>query len=154
MSATARATARPPSLDELEQMTDAASAAGRELAVVFQQRTGTAAAHVKRLLDSGALGRPLLAQCQTLWYRDAAYFAVPWRGKWETEGGGTTLGHGIHQLDPSRSEELVELLLKKSADPNIVAGNGVTALDVAHAGSATGIAALLERSGGRRAVDL
>ena len=37
--------------------------------------------------------------CQTLWYRDAAYFAVPWRGKWETEGGGTTLGHGIHQLD-------------------------------------------------------
>ena len=51
----------------------------------------------KRLLDSGALGRPLLAQCQTLWFRDADYFAVPWRGKWETEGGGTTLGHGIHQ---------------------------------------------------------
>ncbi|MDW4572013.1 Gfo/Idh/MocA family oxidoreductase [Microbacterium sp. M3] len=88
-----------PSLDELQEMTDAAAAAGRQLAVVFQQRTGTAAAHVKRLLDSGALGRPLVAQCQTLWYRDAAYFAVPWRGKWETEGGGTTLGHAIHQID-------------------------------------------------------
>lgn len=88
-----------PSLDELEQMTDAATAADRQLAVVFQQRTGTAPAHVKRLLDAGALGRPLLAQCQTLWYRDAAYFAVPWRGRWETEGGGTTLGHAIHQLD-------------------------------------------------------
>lgn len=88
-----------PSLDELEKMTDAAAAADRRLAVVFQQRTGTAAAHVKRLLDSGALGRPLVAQCQTLWYRDAGYFAVPWRGKWETEGGGTTLGHGIHQID-------------------------------------------------------
>jgi predicted dehydrogenase len=88
-----------PSLDELTQMTDAATAAGRQLAVVFQQRTGTAAAQVKRLLDSGALGRPLVAQCQTLWYRDASYFAVPWRGKWETEGGGTTLGHAIHQLD-------------------------------------------------------
>jgi predicted dehydrogenase len=88
-----------PSLDELQQMTDAAAAAGRQLAVVFQQRTGTAPAHVKRLLDSGALGRPLVAQCQTLWYRDAAYFAVPWRGRWETEGGGTTLGHAIHQLD-------------------------------------------------------
>ena len=48
---------------------------------------------------TGALGRPLIAVCQTLWYRDEAYFAVPWRGKWETEGGGTTLGHGIHQLD-------------------------------------------------------
>ncbi|MDY0908451.1 Gfo/Idh/MocA family oxidoreductase [Microbacterium sp. CFBP9034] len=88
-----------PSLVELDDMRAAARDAGRQLAVVFQQRTGTAAAHVRRLLDAGAFGRPLLAQCQTLWFRDAAYFAVPWRGRWETEGGGTTLGHGIHQLD-------------------------------------------------------
>jgi predicted dehydrogenase len=87
------------SLGELDDMREAATAARRELAIVFQQRTGTAAAHVRRLLASGALGRPLLAQCQTLWYRDAAYFAVPWRGSWESEGGGTTLGHGIHQID-------------------------------------------------------
>ena len=88
-----------PSLDELDEMRAAAVAADRRLAVVFQQRTGTAAAHVRGLLRSGALGRPLLAVCQTLWYRDEEYFAVPWRGRWETEGGGTTLGHGIHQLD-------------------------------------------------------
>lgn len=88
-----------PSLDELDAMRAAAEAAGRQLAVVFQQRTGTAAAHVRRLLQSGALGRPVVAVCQTLWFRDADYFAVPWRGKWETEGGGTTLGHGIHQID-------------------------------------------------------
>jgi ankyrin repeat protein len=61
---------------------------------------------------------------------------------------------GIHPLDPSKREELVELLLKKGADPNIVAANGVTALDVAQAGRARSIAALLERRGGRRAVDL
>lgn len=88
-----------PSLAELDAMRAAAVAAGRQLAVVFQQRTGTAAAHVRRLLQTGALGRPLIAVCQTLWYRDEDYFAVPWRGKWETEGGGTTLGHGIHQVD-------------------------------------------------------
>lgn len=88
-----------PSLDELDDMRAAATAAGRQLAVVFQQRTGTAAAHVRDLLRGGALGRPLVAVCQTLWFRDADYFAVPWRGRWETEGGGTTLGHGIHQLD-------------------------------------------------------
>ncbi|GAA3871813.1 Gfo/Idh/MocA family protein [Tessaracoccus defluvii] len=88
-----------PSLDELDEMRAAADKAGRQLAVVFQQRTGTAAAHFRGLLADGKLGRPLLAQCQTLWYRDTDYFAVPWRGKWETEGGGTTLGHGIHQLD-------------------------------------------------------
>lgn len=88
-----------PSLDELDDMRAAARAADRRLAVVFQQRTGTAAAHVRGLLASGALGRPLVAVCQTLWFRDAGYFAVPWRGRWETEGGGTTLGHGIHQID-------------------------------------------------------
>ncbi|MCT9819803.1 Gfo/Idh/MocA family oxidoreductase [Microbacterium sp. W1N] len=88
-----------PSLDELDEMRAAAAAAGRRLAVVFQQRTGTAAAHVKRLLAAGALGRPLLAVCETLWFRGDDYFAVPWRGRWETEGGGTTLGHGIHQID-------------------------------------------------------
>jgi len=92
---------KPPasSLDELGDMRRAAQAAGRQLAVVFQQRTGTAAAHAKRLLSTGVLGRPLLAVCETLWYRGDDYYAVPWRGKWATEGGGTTLGHGIHQLD-------------------------------------------------------
>lgn len=88
-----------PSLEELDIMRAAAQDAGRQLAVVFQQRTGTAAAHVRGLLRRGALGRPLVALCQTLWFRDADYFAVPWRGKWATEGGGTTLGHGIHQID-------------------------------------------------------
>jgi len=92
---------KPPalSLAELQSMTDAAAAADRRFAVVFQQRTGTAADHVKRLLDSGALGRALFATCNTLWLRDAEYYSVPWRGRWETEGGGTTLSHGIHQID-------------------------------------------------------
>jgi predicted dehydrogenase len=92
---------KPPalSLAEVDEMTDAAAAAGKQLAVVFQQRTGTAASHVKSLLDSGVLGRPLLAVCHTLWYRGSEYYSVPWRGKWDTEGGGTTLSHGIHQVD-------------------------------------------------------
>jgi len=92
---------KPPalSLAEVDRMTAAADRAGRRLAVVFQQRTGSAAAHVRGLLRSGALGRPLVARCDTLWYRDADYFDVPWRGRWDTEGGGTTTGHGIHQLD-------------------------------------------------------
>jgi predicted dehydrogenase len=92
---------KPPalSLDELDGMIAAAARAGRELAVVFQQRTGSAAGHVRRLLADGSLGRPLVALCNTLWYRGTEYFDVEWRGKWATEGGGTTLSHGIHQLD-------------------------------------------------------
>ncbi|MFD8816246.1 Gfo/Idh/MocA family protein, partial [Streptomyces sp. NPDC059627] len=52
-----------------------------------------------RLLAAGALGRPLVAHCQTTWYRDTAYYEVPWRGRWATEGGGPAMGHGIHQMD-------------------------------------------------------
>jgi ankyrin repeat protein len=61
---------------------------------------------------------------------------------------------GTHAHDPSRREELVKLLLEKGADPNIVAGNGLTALDIADAARATGIAALLEQHGGKRAEHL
>ncbi|PSK99967.1 putative dehydrogenase [Murinocardiopsis flavida] len=68
-------------------------------AIVFQHRFGSGARHVRRLLHGGAFGRPLVAHCQTTWYRDAAYYAVPWRGRWATEGGGPAMGHGIHQTD-------------------------------------------------------
>jgi predicted dehydrogenase len=67
--------------------------------IVFQHRFGSGARHVRRLLRKGAFGRPLVAHCQTTWYRDTAYYSVPWRGRWATEGGGPAMGHGIHQTD-------------------------------------------------------
>ncbi|MBQ0854602.1 Gfo/Idh/MocA family oxidoreductase [Streptomyces sp. BH-SS-21] len=84
---------------------DAVEAAGRGgdgdpyASIVFQHRFGSGARHIRRLLREGAFGRPLVAHCQTTWYRDSAYYAVPWRGRWATEGGGPAMGHGIHQTD-------------------------------------------------------
>jgi predicted dehydrogenase len=66
---------------------------------VVQHRFGAGALRLRRLLDDGALGRPLVATCDTLWFRPPSYFDVPWRGRWDTEGGGPTMGHGIHQFD-------------------------------------------------------
>ena len=80
---------------EAEEGTDG----GPYASIVFQHRFGSASSHVRGLLASGALGRPLVAHCQTTWYRDSAYYAVPWRGRWATEGGGPAMGHGIHQMD-------------------------------------------------------
>ncbi|GAA1961301.1 Gfo/Idh/MocA family protein [Agromyces allii] len=92
---------KPPALSlvEFDRMQADARVAGRRLAVVFQQRSGSAVRHVKRLLDDGALGRPLVALCETLWRRGADYYAVPWRGTWAAEGGGPTFGLAVHQLD-------------------------------------------------------
>ena len=61
---------------------------------------------------------------------------------------------GRHSYDLSNREQLVKLLLDNGANPNIVAGNGLTAVDIALAGDAPDIAALLEQRGGRRAADL
>ncbi|MFF2325102.1 MULTISPECIES: Gfo/Idh/MocA family protein [unclassified Streptomyces] len=88
-----------PSLADFDAMTAGERDGGPYAAIVFQHRFGSGSAHVRRLLASGALGRPLVAHCQTTWFRDEQYYAVPWRGRWRTEGGGPTMGHGIHQMD-------------------------------------------------------
>jgi predicted dehydrogenase len=92
---------KPPclSLAEYDAMTAAEGEGGPYAAVVYQHRFGSGARHLRHLLRSDELGRPLVALCLTTWYRDHAYFEVPWRGRWDTEGGGPTMGHGIHQMD-------------------------------------------------------
>lgn len=87
------------SLAELDRIAAAEEATGNYCSSVFQWRFGSGGQHLKRLIGSGELGRPLVAQCNTTWYRDRAYFRVPWRGKWKTELGGPTMGHGIHAMD-------------------------------------------------------
>ncbi|PAZ10535.1 oxidoreductase [Streptomyces sp. SA15] len=87
------------SLAEYDEIAAAEEASGAYASVVFQHRYGSGAVHARDLIASGELGAPLVAHCQTTWHRDAAYYAVPWRGKWSTEGGGPTMGHGIHQYD-------------------------------------------------------
>lgn len=91
---------KPPviSLRELDGLA-AAQGPRTWFGTVFQHRFGSGQARLKRLMRAGVLGRPLLAICHTTWFRDQAYFDVPWRGDWETEGGGPTMGHGIHQMD-------------------------------------------------------
>jgi predicted dehydrogenase len=93
---------KPPalSLREFDEITAAENPAAHAwFATVFQHRFGPGHRRLKALAESGVLGRPLVAVCHTMWFRDQAYFDVPWRGRWDTEGGGPTMGHGIHQMD-------------------------------------------------------
>ncbi len=87
------------SLNELDQLQAAERRTGRFCSVVFQWRFGSGAQHVKRLINRGVLGRPLVGICNTMWYRTHEYFHVPWRSQWSTAFGGVSIGHGIHAMD-------------------------------------------------------
>jgi predicted dehydrogenase len=62
---------KPPclSLAEYDRIEAAERDGGPYASVVFQHRFGSAAAYLRELIDAGALGRPLVALCQTIWYR-------------------------------------------------------------------------------------
>jgi predicted dehydrogenase len=92
---------KPPtiSLAELDDLAAAERESPGSVYVVFQHRFGSGADRARRLMAAGALGVPRVALCETLWYRPEAYFRPAWRGNWAGEGGGPTLGHGIHQID-------------------------------------------------------
>jgi hypothetical protein len=63
-------------------------------------------------------------------------------------------GTPLHSAAALNREEVTKLLLEKGADPNILAGNGLTALDVADEARAAGIAELLKKCGGKRSANL
>lgn len=87
------------SLAEFDEITRAEERTGRYVSTVFQWRFGSAAKHLKAMIGDGAMGRPLVGVCNTLWYRAQPYFDVSWRGRWASEVGGPTVGHGIHLTD-------------------------------------------------------
>ncbi|WP_374625619.1 Gfo/Idh/MocA family protein [Devosia sp.] len=66
---------------------------------VFQYRFGNGIGQAKAIIDAGIAGKPYVGTVETLWRREADYYAVPWRGKWKTELGGVLMTHAIHPHD-------------------------------------------------------
>jgi len=72
----------------------------KALGVMGQRRWFPPALRMRRAIDDGKIGRPMLGQVMVLEWRDAQYYAsAPWRGKWAQEGGGITVNQASHQLD-------------------------------------------------------
>ncbi len=72
----------------------------REVAVVMQNRINPCVKKLKELVESKALGKVKAAKAILTWQREKAYYEEePWRGRWETAGGGLLMNQAIHTLD-------------------------------------------------------
>jgi UDP-N-acetyl-2-amino-2-deoxyglucuronate dehydrogenase len=73
---------------------------GVKLGVISQRRFYEPVQRMKTAIDWGKIGRPTLGVFIMYSWRDAAYYkSDPWRGKWDTEGGGVLVNQSPHMLD-------------------------------------------------------
>lgn len=87
-------------LADCDRMIAAADRAGVKLGVISQRRFYEPVIRVRQAIDSGKIGAPILGTVGMYGWRDQAYYnADPWRGKWDTEGGGVLVNQAPHQLD-------------------------------------------------------
>lgn len=74
--------------------------AGVKLGVFFQDRGKPDIARLKKAMDAGALGRPILADARVKWFRPPDYYSGSrWRGTWTLDGGGALINQAIHTVD-------------------------------------------------------
>lgn len=93
---------KPMALTEAEctSMILAAERAGKVLSVVSQRRWYPSAMRIREAIDSGKLGIPSIGFATILGWRDEEYYkSDPWRGTWESEGGGVCINQAPHQFD-------------------------------------------------------
>lgn len=82
-----------------DRLIEAARTAGVALTVISQHRFDPGLTELKRLIDEGALGRLVLGEASTKWYRTQAYYdSADWRGTRAMDGG-SLMNQGVHYVD-------------------------------------------------------
>lgn len=92
---------KPPAIsrDQFLSLKEEAHRGRARLGFCFQNRYNRTMIETDKLIDSGELGKVIGARAFVTWCRDEAYYASPWKGKLETEGGGALINQAIHTLD-------------------------------------------------------
>jgi UDP-N-acetyl-2-amino-2-deoxyglucuronate dehydrogenase len=82
-----------------DRLIGAARRAGVAMTVISQHRFDRGLVELRRLLDGGALGRLVLGEASTKWYRSQGYYdSAAWRGTGGLDGG-SLMNQGIHYVD-------------------------------------------------------
>jgi len=82
-----------------DRLIEAAHSAGVALTVISQHRFDSGLIELKRLISDGVLGRLVLGEASTKWYRTQSYYdSAGWRGTWAMDGG-SLMNQGVHYVD-------------------------------------------------------
>lgn len=88
------------SLEDCDKIIEAAREKRVILGTVCQRRFYSPVQRVRKAIDDGKIGRPVLGTVNMLGWRDETYYrSDPWRGTWKGEGGGVLVNQAPHQLD-------------------------------------------------------
>lgn len=87
------------SLAAADRLIHAADTARVAMTVISQHRFDPGLVELRGLIDDGMLGRLVLGEASTKWYRSQGYYdSGPWRGTWALDGG-SLMNQGIHYVD-------------------------------------------------------
>jgi UDP-N-acetyl-2-amino-2-deoxyglucuronate dehydrogenase len=88
------------SLDACDRLIAAEDATGKKLTIISQHRFDAATVLVKEAIDSGKLGKIVLADATVKWFRTQQYYdSGDWRGTFAYDGGGALMNQGVHTVD-------------------------------------------------------
>jgi predicted dehydrogenase len=88
------------SLADCDAMLAAARKSGVTLGVISQRRFFEPVQRIRAAIDAGKIDTPALAVFVMYSWRDPSYYqSDPWRGRWDTEGGGVLVNQSPHPLD-------------------------------------------------------
>ena len=88
------------SLADCDAMLAAARAGKTILSTIYQRRFYQPVLRIRRAIDRGQLGQPVLGTATMFNWRGEEYYrSDPWRGSWAKEGGGVLVNQSPHQLD-------------------------------------------------------
>jgi UDP-N-acetyl-2-amino-2-deoxyglucuronate dehydrogenase len=88
------------SLQDCDTMIRVCKENGVKLGVVSQRRFYAPVQRLRKAIDEGKIGQPILGTINMLGWRDKNYYdSDEWRGTWQMEGGGVLVNQAPHQLD-------------------------------------------------------
>lgn len=88
------------SLEDCDKIINAGKNNGVRIGMIAQRRFYRPCMRIRRAIDEGKLGDPIIGTVNMYGWRDKAYYdSDPWRGTWKGEGGGVMATQATHQID-------------------------------------------------------